>query len=76
MPLPTDAVPMTAQFVFYVRKIHTRVEMPRIKITTPAKRTVICDLKNPEACWSARRIKQTALALDQYENVLEKIIRF
>ena len=69
-------MPAVAQFVFYVLKIHTRVEVARIKVATPSKCTVISDLKNPEARWSARRIKQTALALDQYKNVLEKVIRF
>src|SRR5262245_8733449 len=35
--LPFDTVPTIAQFVFYVRKIHTRVEVARIQITTTGK---------------------------------------
>ena len=49
MVLPTNAVPAVAHFVFYLRKIHTRVEMARIKVTPPTEGAMIRHLKNPES---------------------------
>jgi hypothetical protein len=64
------AVPTVAQFVFYVGKIHAGVEVAGMQVAAPAKRTVVGDLKNPGARWSAGWVKQAALAPDQNKDVL------
>ena len=72
---PTIAVAIIAQFVFYVRKIHTRVEVAGTQITTPAESAMICRLQDPKSGRSSSGIEQHAFALNQYKEVLKEVVR-
>src|SRR5579872_829093 len=69
-------MPAVAQLVFYLLKIHMRVEVPGVEITPSTKSAMVGHLKNPESSRSASGIEHPALPQDQYKEVLQKVVRF